>query len=303
MPSSERRPPSIPDVRTVAMTAKRLWLPALLVGALVGAGIWFVLNRQATDDVEAAALIVATDLKIATNEFPATADVIFRSGTVAASAIENGGFDLEPKELIPGRVEVRGVGASVTIQVAGTDPDPQLAAEYANAAADALVEQLNAVGSLGDFALFERAVASRATEKTSLPSLPLAVLGGLFAAVLVPLTAVLVRRPTHSIAALTGMAGDLPIARLRSDQLSLGAVSTIMRRLLPGDAGRWNFRSVGAESLNDASAVLNSAFDVDGPDRERQATPVLLVGAGTPSRQVEEAIAFHRPDALVLVES
>lgn len=133
---------------------------------------------------ETEALVIATELEIRVESLPRTAVAIFNGGTVAARTVELAGTDLDPDDLIPGIVVAQPLENTGVIEIDARHPDPELAAQYANAAGTALAEELNLIGpGLGTFTL--QIPAPVPTEPTQQSLLPIIVISLVAASVLV----------------------------------------------------------------------------------------------------------------------
>ncbi len=120
---------------------------------------------------QAEALVIATELNMSERELGRVAEAVFASGSVAESAVRRGALPFDPRDLVPLKVTAEPVGESRAVKVLATDADPELATRIANAAADALVEDLNQAGpGVGVFAVKSRAVVpDEPIEQTSVP--------------------------------------------------------------------------------------------------------------------------------------
>jgi hypothetical protein len=127
-------------------------LLALIVISAVNFVAWIVEPDEPLYHAEA--LVVASQLEIRVESFPRTAVAIFNGGTVAALTVERVGTGVLPTDLIPDIVTAEPLENTWVVKIDALHPDPELAALYANAAGQALAEELNRVGpGLGEFAL------------------------------------------------------------------------------------------------------------------------------------------------------
>ena len=138
-----------------------LWLWAILV---VGVTAAVVISSTVDNETlyKTEALVVATELTVRVDSFPGTATAIFEGGTVAELAADRAGTGIDPNDLIPDIATISPVDGTSVIRVRALHQDPNLAALYANASAEALVEELNRVGpGLGVFAVHAGASVPR----------------------------------------------------------------------------------------------------------------------------------------------
>lgn len=142
--------------------------------------------REPGTAYQARALVVARTLEVRTDQLPRLATAVFRSTAVAESAVERGALPYDPEDLVPEHAEIDPVQDNVVVFVDGTAHDPALAARVANAAAEALVEELNELGTgIGTFAIQQRAAVP--TRPVSEPAIPLPLVAGMAAGPLLAL--------------------------------------------------------------------------------------------------------------------
>jgi hypothetical protein len=125
---------------------------------------------------KASALVIATNRNFSPDLFARLADAVFTGGTVAEKAVQAGHLPIAPRDLIPTHASLEPVQDNIITRVVGTDVDPQLAAAIANAAASALVDELNKSGEgVGHFAVQDQARVPAAPSTETSRSGPLAV--------------------------------------------------------------------------------------------------------------------------------
>ena len=87
------------------------------------------------------------------------AEAVFHNGDVAPAVTEHVQNLGDYEDVIPDRVSLVTKEHSIVFRVVGHHPDPEIAAEIANVAAIAFVEDLNAAGAgVGTFTLHSEAV-------------------------------------------------------------------------------------------------------------------------------------------------
>jgi capsular polysaccharide biosynthesis protein len=125
---------------------------------------------------KASALVIATNRNFSPELFARLADAVFTGGTVAEKAVEAGHLPIAPRDLIPTYASLEPVQDNIITRVVGTDTDPQVAAAIANAAASALVDELNKSGEgVGRFAVQDQARVPATPNSASARSGPVAV--------------------------------------------------------------------------------------------------------------------------------
>jgi hypothetical protein len=136
------------------------WLVLIGVGLAVTIAVIAIgeLSRPDEPVYHAEALVVANELAIRVESLPRTAVAIFDSSSVAELAATLSGTEIDPDYLIREIVSAEPVENTNVIKVDAIHTDPELAALYANAAAEALAQELNRIGAgLGSFSLHVRA--------------------------------------------------------------------------------------------------------------------------------------------------
>lgn len=149
-----------PTLGSITAILTRFWWQFTIVAVLVMASIITIsqLRQPNEPQYQTEALVVATELEIRIDSFPRTAVAIFNGGTVANLAAQRAGTGIDPRDLIPHIVMIEPVENTSVVEIDAIHPDPELAALYANAAGQALVDELNRIGpGLGTFALQVRA--------------------------------------------------------------------------------------------------------------------------------------------------
>lgn len=191
---------------------------------------------------ESAAVVTARELTIRTEELPQTAAAIFNAGPVANAAVEATGAPYDPVVLIPDHVRLEPVEATIVLRVVATDPDPELSAALANAAADALVDELQRLGAgIGRFAIHTQAAVPQVPESSGpLDPVLIGILAGLVFGVGMVGVLVTIRRPILSSSAATEVS-QLPVlatlslssADAHGDLRFLPGLDRLMFRLFP----------------------------------------------------------------------
>ena len=122
------------------------------------------------------ALVIATDRNFSPDLFARLADAVFTGGTVAERAVSEGRLGIDPQKLIPTYASLEPVQDNIIIKVIGENRDAELSARIANAAATALVEELNKPGrGVGVFAVQDHARVPVGADTSSSRALPLIV--------------------------------------------------------------------------------------------------------------------------------
>ena len=186
---------------------RRHWLVLIGLGLAVVIAVVTIgeLSRSAEPVYHAEALVVANELAIRVESLPRTAVAIFNSSSVTELAATLSGTDIDPDYLFREIVSAEPVENTNVIEVDAVHTDPELAAAYANAAAEALAQELNRIGlGLGSFSLHVPAEVPNAPIPTGRLQLAVAAL-------------------TAGIAAAVGAAGLYSLwsgARIKRDQQS-----------------------------------------------------------------------------------
>ena len=139
---------------------RSLWLVLIGIGMAVAIAVVTIgeLSRPAEPVYHAEAIVVANELAIRVESLPRTAVAIFNSSGVAELAASLSGTEVDPDYLIREIVNAEPIENTNVIEVDAMHTDPELAAAYANAAGEALAQELNRIGvGLGSFSLHVRA--------------------------------------------------------------------------------------------------------------------------------------------------
>lgn len=272
-----RMPPAPGPVRW----AVRAYAPLLVLSIAVAMVLvpW-VLRSQAETVYESQALVVARQFTLPLAALPRYGEAVFNNGAVAADVGRRYGLSTAGGSLIPDKLSVVTGQDSVVMTVTARDEDPQLAADIANTAAEAYLDELNRPGpGLAVFVLQSPATPS-AEPATRAPGTPVqlavgAVAGGLLGLGLVGLLYVL-RRPVvdpHDIETLVG-APVLGVVRFPGrtvhDPNAVPGLAPVARAL--------------------ARSAAHDVYVVSPPDRRAQRAAV--------ARMLVEALARWRPAAL-----
>lgn len=139
--------------RTFGGIAAPVWIAlAAVLAILIAVAAAAVVASNQRPTYEAEALVVASELGIRVESFPGTASAIFEGGPVAELTAATAGTGIDPDDLIPEIVMVSPIENTAVVAITALHTDPVLAQTYANAAAEALVEELNRIGpGLGVF--------------------------------------------------------------------------------------------------------------------------------------------------------
>jgi hypothetical protein len=127
----------------------RLLLVAWVVIVAVAVPV-ALLNRDTSSDAEA--LVIARTLDMSLEALPGHAEAVFNNGAVARAVA--GTYGDQAAEVVPDQVSLAVEPDSVVLRVIGHDPDPETAADIANLAAMAFVDELNTAGAgVGTFVI------------------------------------------------------------------------------------------------------------------------------------------------------
>jgi len=210
----------------------------------VGVGIP-VLIAQAPKTYEAPALVVAQSLLMDLAALPRYAEETFDGGQVARAVADrfadNGDFD----NIVPDRVSLVAEQDNIVLRVIGHGDTAQAAADVANVAVGAFIEQLNLAGEgVGRFVVQSLAEPPMGPEDP-LASTPVALAVGIAAGLLTGLAVIslllMARRPVLDAAdaeQVTGVTvlGTVTIPRLRARRILAGSdvagLVPVCRRLL-----------------------------------------------------------------------
>jgi len=173
------------DVTLSLWWAARRTVGLMVVVPVIGILIGLFVPMNAPDvHYRASALVVATELNsIRPEHLPRMVQAISSGNSVPTRALERTTLPMTPAEFRE-QVEVETIAETVVIRVSGLADYPKPAAEIANAAAAALVGELNRMGpEVGTFAIHEVAVPPRELDMRS-PIIPSWLLGGIVGLVL-----------------------------------------------------------------------------------------------------------------------
>lgn len=108
---------------------------------------------------ESDVLVIARDLPVDKTILPRLGEAVFDSGAVASAVAATPAVSVESGDLIPERLSVVAAEDSIVYVVQARDPQPMAAAEMADVAAAAFVEELNRGGTgVGEFAVQTQAL-------------------------------------------------------------------------------------------------------------------------------------------------
>ena len=183
-----------------------LFLACFLVGGLLVPYL-VVTNETPT---ESSALVIAQRLDMDLEALPRYAEAVFTNGEVAR-AVATEFPEVGEEDVVPERAAVLAEQDSLVLTVTGRDPDPRIAADIANVAANAYVQALNTAGAgVGLFVLQSEAQPSSAGGGGRLGTV-VAIALGLIAGLMLALAAVSVmlvaRRPVIDPADATQLTG------------------------------------------------------------------------------------------------
>lgn len=272
-----RMPPAPGPVRW----AVRAYAPLLVLSiALAMVVVPWVLRAQSQSVYESQALVVARQFTLPLAALPRYGEAVFDNGAVAADVGRRYGLSTAGDSLIPNKLSVVTGQDSVVMTVTARDEDRQLAADIANTAAEAYLDELNRPGpGLAVFVLQSAATPS-AEPASGAPGTPVqlavgAVAGGLLGLGLIGLLYVL-RRPVvdpHDIQTLVG-APVLGVVRFPGrtvhDPSAVPGLAPVARAL--------------------ARSAAHDVYVVSPPDRRAQRAAV--------ARMLVVALARWRPAAL-----
>ena len=185
-------------------------LPLLVLASTAAFLVFFFGMRlvEGPQQVEAKALIVARNLDASIDDLASTIKVIYEDAGIGERATEIGGLDIDPITLTSDRVDVKVVISTPTIRVIGHDADASVAALYANAVAEALVEIANETGVVGDLSIVDRAEAAEAEDALGLPVEPIAILAALLVALGVLVGGFILNQPIYRLGDLAAISSS-----------------------------------------------------------------------------------------------
>jgi hypothetical protein len=215
--------PSGPDAVSRLWWALRRYL-AVVVGAtlVVTVMVTSVAPGPEPDEYHSVALVVAQELEgIRPEHLPRLAEAIFTGNNVAQQTIRELDLPIRPEDLVPDHARIEVLEGTVVIRVIGVSQDPRTAADVANAASEALMEELDRLGpGVGTFALQERgAVPSGPVPRPMrIPPLLIGLMGGAVLGVGVAFLLLAVRRPVIDVDDAVAVVDQPPVGVLELSQ-------------------------------------------------------------------------------------
>ncbi|MDP8899833.1 MAG: hypothetical protein M3N33_01535 [Actinomycetota bacterium] len=214
--------------------------------AVAAAGSAAFAPREPGTAYQARALVVATTLEVRTDQLPRLATAVFRSTAVARAAVRRGALPYVAEDLVPDYADIEPVEDNVVVFVDGTAHEPALAARVANAAAEALVDELNDLGpGVGTFDIHQRAAAP--TRPVSEPAIPLPLVAGMAAGPLLGLGLIVlltvVRQPVlrpseaEAILGVPAVRVHLPRSWRRATPERVIGLSALVKTVFPEHRG------------------------------------------------------------------
>jgi len=219
----------------------RWWVVVLGVLAGVALAVGPLADEPPADRrYQATALVVAQELAVRPEQLPRFVEAVFHAGSVAERASAELGGDPPAGELVARYVDVEPLLDTIAARVVGRGPDGVSAAARANAAAEALVAELNEPGpGVGVFALHDEARPARGPVASggARDVIVLGGAGGLLALGLVAL-ALTIRRPivdASEAASVAGvpLLGSVRLRRGTEQSTQVVGLAALARRLLP----------------------------------------------------------------------
>ena len=275
------------DVTLSLWWAARRYVGLIVLFPLVGGILVGLLVPANTQEAgyRASALVIATELNsIRPEHLPRMVQAISSGHNVPRLALESTGLQVTPAEFREW-VEIETIAETVVIRVSGLAPQPELAAEIANAVAAALVGELNRMGpEVATFAIHEAALLPEEpeTRPTTIPPWLIGGIVGFLLAVGVVVLLVVAKRPVltpEHARELTGLPvlGSLRLrhASVRQSPGEAEGVVDLVLRLYPRRTECMIFlmpghrRSRAQVSLLVARTVALIAPVVYGPGRDR----------------------------------
>jgi hypothetical protein len=144
-----RATPEVGAVRRTTWGLRRWWWVALVpvIAGVVAAVLAATEEPDPEVRFEATALVVAQELTIQAEELPRLAQAVFDGGAVARSVSVALDGAVDAADLVPSRIDAEPVVGTIAIRVVGRGASAAEAADVANLAADAFVDELNAAGA------------------------------------------------------------------------------------------------------------------------------------------------------------
>ncbi len=249
---------------------------------------------------ESDVLVIARDLPVDKTILPRLGEAVFDSGAVATAVAATPEVGVAAGDLVPERLSVVAAEDSIVYVVQARHPEPMTAAEMADVAAAAFVEELNRGGTgVGEFAVQTQALV---------PTQPLdgverswivlagALAGAVLGVALVALLTVL-RRPVVAASDVEEAVGVPVVGTLELPGVGRGALSgpiqargiaALARRIATVPAGRLLLRTPRSANAMGRSVfvLLAVALGVLRPIRLHAGRAVTeLVDAGTDARR------------------
>jgi capsular polysaccharide biosynthesis protein len=193
---------------------------------------------------DAEALVITQRLDMDLTALPRYGEAIFNNGEVAQAVAAQFGDGGDMGDVIPDRVSLVADQDSIVYRVVGHDPDPQTAADIANAATTTFIEALNVPGvGVGAFALLSPAEPPAAPGRgvSRLVAVPVGVATGVVLGLALVSILLVVRRPVIDPAGVeeaTGVRslGTVTLPRTRRGQFArtddFRGLIPVCRRLL-----------------------------------------------------------------------
>ncbi len=237
-------------------TASRLWwgvrrfLWVFIITVPAAAAIFISAGASGFGrEYEATALVIATKQPLPIDAYAKLGENIFSGGAVAEKAVNDGRLSIKPSSLIPDHARLEPVQENIIYRVIGLHADRNVAADIANAVANAFVAELNRPGDgVGEFAVQDIArVPSAASD--AIAAVPvLGVLGialGLLVGIGVVGMFLTIRRPVlgaDEAAALVGspLAGTPTLPSMRgisAEGSRVPGLAATAKRLFPKPIG------------------------------------------------------------------
>lgn len=300
---------------TMSDAVARLWwgirryaAAAVLVVLLVtAAALALPLLRASTTTYRATAVVVASSLEIRADQLPRLAAAVFDSGVVAEETVAAAGLPVDPTELIPDHARLEPVEDNIVLFVDGLADDPATAATIANAAAESLAAELDALGTgVGQFEV--QAPAEPPVEAEEGPPVALLAVGGVTSGLILALGLVgllmVLRRPVLEADEAAELAGAPLIGSLLLDRYwdvdlrTVVGLSAIVKQLFPQGRGTAFLVACRGAERDTAQIALLAARAV-----ARRGSSTLVAGPEVPKEALrsldgEPVTVIRNPDDL-----
>jgi capsular polysaccharide biosynthesis protein len=164
---------------------------------LVGAALAPLVALNSGGVAEARALVVAGRIEVDLSAIPRYGEAVFNNGAVEEAVATEFGAG-EVGEIIPDRVSLVAEQDSIVFGVLGRDPDPQTAADIANAAAATFTDALNSAGAgVGTFEVQTEAQVPPEPQPSlgTVYAIPVGIVAGLVLGLAVICVLLVLRRP------------------------------------------------------------------------------------------------------------